>query len=153
MSVQDTIERNMVFSASRERVWAALTDPDKITKWFGTRAEFKSLTVGEAIMFGWDDDYNPGRIVEVDPPRRFAYRWSSFHVTEADKDKPMDELMTTLVTFTLEEVPEGTRLTLVESGFASLPAHVRKSQLGENITGWDGELKQLADYLESESAS
>jgi uncharacterized protein YndB with AHSA1/START domain len=41
----------------------------------------------------------------VDVPRRFSFRWS-------DEESPAEE---THVAFTLEEVPEGTRITVTES--------------------------------------
>jgi len=60
---------------------------------------------------------------------------------------PFDEMPTTLVTFKLDDVPEGTRMTLIESGFASLPEHLRRSSYQENSSGWDEELVDLAAYL------
>ena len=45
--------------------------------------------------------------------------------------------------FELEEIEGGTRLLLVESGFASLPAESRD----ENEAGWDEELGHLRNYL------
>ena len=50
---------------------------------------------------------------------------------------------TTRVEFTLDDHPEGTRLRLVESGFASLAAESRD----RNSRGWDRELGDLVAYL------
>jgi uncharacterized protein YndB with AHSA1/START domain len=77
MSIPNEIRREMVLSGNREKVWSAITDPARIAQWFGTRAEFKRLAVGEQIIFGWDDEVYQGLIAEVEPPRRFAYRWDS----------------------------------------------------------------------------
>jgi uncharacterized protein YndB with AHSA1/START domain len=144
--IQDTIERQMTFSVSQARVWAALTEPAQLTRWFGTRAEFNSLTPGAPIVFGWDDYTTRGVIVEVDPPRRFAYRWQSH---AADPQIPLDELPTTLVTFTLETMPAGTQLTVIESGFAALPTHLQQPEYAENSSGWTAELADLRAYLEA----
>jgi hypothetical protein len=65
----------------------------------------------------------------------FAYRWRPSKSDSA----------TTLVEFRLEEVPGGTRLHLVESGFAALLAESRQ----DNEFGWDDELGQLREFLAS----
>lgn len=59
----------------------------------------------------------------------------------------MDQGPTTTVRFTLESIPEGTRLNLVESGFASLPEGVRDRHLADNTKGWLEELDELAKHL------
>lgn len=146
MSVQDEIRREMNFPVARERVWTAITDPARLEQWFGTRAEFKRLVAGEPIIFGWDEQLCRGVIAEVEPPSRFAYRW---HSQTSDMETPFDEIPSTLVTFTLDEVPDGTRLTLVESGFASLPPTIRNAAFRENASGWDAELNDLQGYLET----
>jgi hypothetical protein len=51
------------------------------------------------------------------------------------------------VTFTLDEVADGTKLTLVESGFAALPDRARSKAYRENDSGWNAELKDLQGYL------
>ncbi|HET7855374.1 MAG TPA: SRPBCC domain-containing protein [Gaiellaceae bacterium] len=71
----------------------------------------------------------------VDPLERFAYRWEPGGASEGGP--------TTLVEFTLEEIPGGTRLTVVESGFSKFPA---KSRQG-NEFGWDSELGELRELL------
>ncbi|MCB9455344.1 MAG: SRPBCC domain-containing protein [Anaerolineaceae bacterium] len=147
MTVQDTIERAVVFPVSRDRVWTAITDPSQLEKWFGTKAEFKRLVVGEPMLFGWGpDEIYRGRIEVVEPMHHFAYRWNS---GKSDMETPFDDMPTTLVTFRLEDLPEGagTRLTLVESGFASLPDNLRDKQWQENRSGWDAEIADLAAHL------
>ena len=44
-------------------------------------------------------------------------------------------------------MPEGTRLRLVESGFASLPPELRGGSHERNTRGWQRELGELAQYL------
>jgi len=45
---------------------------------------------------------------------------------------------------------EGTRLTLVESGFSSLPAEVAESYVKRNQVGWSGALTNLEHTLQGE---
>ena len=56
----------------------------------------------------------------------------------------------TLVTFELEEAPEGTRLTITESGFDALPLERRAKAFTENEGGWVAQLSLIAKYLARE---
>ena len=133
MAMQDTIERQMTFRVPRETVWAAITQPEQIARWFGTGAELDLRPGGEGTLTWEDLGVTTSITVEaVDPPGRFAYRWQS------NRGGP-----TTLVEFRLEEIPNGTRLTLVESGFAQLGDDSRQG----NEYGWDEELGDLRAYL------
>jgi uncharacterized protein YndB with AHSA1/START domain len=134
VQVQDRIERQMTFPASREDVWAAITEPDQISRWFGTETELDLRPGGQGV-FRWDKTEVRVTVEEVDPPSRFSYRWEP---SQTPSGGP-----TTLVQFQLEEVEGGTRLSLVESGFANLPAESRR----ENEFGWDEELGNLRVYL------
>lgn len=150
MTLPDRIERVRIFLVSRERVWAALTQPEQFSQWFGIPVRM-DVRIGGEIRFMFEQYGNPaGVIEEVSPPHRFAYRW---HAPQAGADLslPVTQTYNTLVEFTLEEVAEGTRLTLVQSGFASLPASAIESYLKLNQRGWDGALTQLETYLRSEA--
>jgi len=61
-------------------------------------------------------------IERMDAERLFSYRWHP-HAVDASHDYSQEP--TTLVEFTLEDVPEGTRLTIVESGFDRIPGERR----------------------------
>lgn len=77
----------------------------------------------------------------VEPPRLFSWRWSQ----GAAGEEPADG-NATLVEFTLtEDDAGGTRLTLVESGFArlGLPADEVADRHGANSRNWPGKLEQL----------
>ena len=138
---EDRIERELVLPVAIERVWEALTDPAEVSEWFDIHTEI-DLRPGGAASFGWEKDGRFRAVVEeVDPPRRFAYRWC------LDRETPVGEGPTTRVEFTLEEASEGTRLRLVESGFASLPEGVRDRHLADNVSGWDESLGDLARHL------
>lgn len=140
MEPQDRIEREMTFAAARENVWAAITEPQQISKWFGTEAEL-DLRPGGAGVLRWDEVEVRVTIEEVTPPSRFSYRWEPSHTPSGGP--------TTLVEFELEEIPGGTRLSLVESGFARLPAESRQ----ENELGWDEELGHLREFLLAKAAA
>ena len=141
----DHIERTVTFSAPIERAWKAITEPQQISKWFGDHAEINNLRVGEEILFGWKEHNSHRAIIEeVDAPRRFAYRW---HAGQSDMNTPFDSAPSTLVTFTLEAIDGGTRLTVLETGFAALPEAIRERSLRDNTSGWQAELDDLSAYL------
>jgi uncharacterized protein YndB with AHSA1/START domain len=136
LEVVDTIERQMTFELPREVVWAAITEPDQLSRWFGTRAELDLRPGGEGT-FTWDElDVTTRVTIEaVEPPTRFAYRWEPSGSTRGGP--------TTLVEFRLEEIPDGTRLSLVESGFSQFGPESRQG----NEFGWDSELGELRVFL------
>jgi uncharacterized protein YndB with AHSA1/START domain len=86
----------------------------------------------------------------VERPHRFAFRWHASKETGGDPSLPVTQTSNTLVEFTLEEVAEGTRLTLVHSGFASLPGEAVESYLKLNQKGWNGALTNLERTLQGE---
>jgi hypothetical protein len=51
------------------------------------------------------------------------------------------------VELSLESVGDGTRLLLVESGFAALPEDAYDHRFEENSSGWTSELEDLSVYV------
>lgn len=150
-TVDDTtyaVTRIVLVRAHRTAVWAAITTPELITEWFGQKAEFDSIAVGVLGTMGFDGygDF-PVEITEVDEPHVFAFRWGQ-------DGKPISEETATLVRFTLDDDPDGTRLTLVESGFNRLAGddQNRRTRADENRGGWDVELDELVAFLEKQDS-
>ena len=50
----DSIERELILPVARERVWAALTQAQRLGAWFGTQATV-DLRPGGAVTFIWAD--------------------------------------------------------------------------------------------------
>lgn len=137
----DEIRRELVLEAPIDDVWEALTSPHQLKQWFGDSADI-DLRPGGRARFGWSefDAVTEAIIDVVDRPTRFAFRW------EALKDTPVEQA-STLVEFTLEPHGDGTRLTLVESGFAALPDDHYQGRFEENSSGWTAELADLKKHL------
>jgi uncharacterized protein YndB with AHSA1/START domain len=144
--MQDTIKRQMIFNSSRQKVWDAITKVEFICQWFSTDIDMPKLEVGEELTFRWSPPHGYSRaIIEiVEPITHFAYRWENQGV---DQSLPVSEVPKTLVSFVLDDVNEGTRLTLTESGFEALANAGVVFQ--ENSSGWDSELKELQDFIEA----
>jgi uncharacterized protein YndB with AHSA1/START domain len=122
-----------------ERVWRALTDPDALREWL-MDSTFVEARVGH--QFEFHTTPKPGfngtvycEVTAANPPHRLAYTWRGGWA------KP------TLVTYTLEPVPEGTRLRLEHTGFEGLGGLALSFLLGN---GWKKKIlhESLPDFLD-----
>ena len=142
--IADRIERTIDLPVPPERVWRAITIPDELSRWFSDRVHLDARVGGEIIL-EWNAYGRATGVVEVlDPPHTFAFRWRAHGVSP---EQPLAPDNSTLVTFTLVPTGEGTRMQLVETGFASLPAAIRAVAYRENVSGWRVELEELVAYL------
>src|SRR5690349_22705148 len=111
--VPEQIERETVIAAPVERVWALLTEAEHLGRWFADAGAEIDLRPGGAMALRFEGHGTVhGRVVEVEPPRRLAYRWGPLGDLTAENS--------TLVEFTLKPEGDGTRLRVVESGFDAL---------------------------------
>ena len=140
----DKITQTLDFPFAPERVWRAVTRPEELSNWFGQQVIMEPV-VGSDIVFIWKEHGRAtGRIEAFDPPHTFAFRWRAHGIPEV---APLAADNSTLVTFTFTPISEGTRLEVVETGFASLPDKIRAKVYQENNQGWQEELQDLVAYL------
>lgn len=151
--IPNTIERATLINASRERVWSVLSEPAFLGRWFGSGEPVKiDLRPGGLLLFDHGiHGVIPARIQTVEPPRLLSWRWSQ----GAAGEEP-DDSNATLVEFTLTEDDStgGTRLTMVESGFAhlGLPTEEVIDRRRANSQNWPGKLDQLRADCEQTTA-
>ena len=149
-STTDRIEKTMVLRAPRSRVWRALTDPAQFSEWFGVRLKDPfspgARVQGPVTSPGYEHLTMDITIDRVQPERLFSWRWQPGCDSNVDSTEPA-----TLVVFELEDVPEGTRLTVKESGFDRIPPARRSKAYRENDEGWTGQFKNLRKYLAPEA--
>jgi uncharacterized protein YndB with AHSA1/START domain len=153
MTSTDKIEEQVVLHAPRARVWRALTNPDELAAWFGVKLSTKTIAPGAHVLGhmafpGYEHLAFDVIIDEMVSERRFAWRW---HPNALDASVDYSAEPRTLVTFTLEDAPNGeTLLRVVESGFDALPGSRRAAAFLGNSNGWRGQLqKRLPSYLAS----
>lgn len=119
-----------------ERVWRALTDPDLLAEWLLPVVDL-GLEPGTRFTFvanpqpGWDGVVHC-RFLNIDPLRQLSYAW-------------VVGGLNTVVTFTLAATVEGTRLTIVQSGFRP----DQKKNLGGARYGWTMMAERLLGLLAS----
>jgi uncharacterized protein YndB with AHSA1/START domain len=138
------IRRTIRLDVARDRVWAALTEPELLNQWFGEGFDVTAFEVGGTGRIVYEDfgDF-PIEITEITPLETLAFRWSGIPAEELDE-------YSTLVTFTLTGDASSSELTVVESGFDTIPGgtRYRRDRLEQNREGWDVELDELAALLE-----
>ncbi len=140
----DSIEREIVIDASRDRVWSLLTEPEHVSRWFGD-STVADLRPGGALAFTWAEFGSHLGVVErIEPPSFFSYRWARSTGAEPVAGN------STLAEFTLIADGPRTRLRVVESGFASLDltSAEREQAVRANIEGWRRELDEFRAYAE-----
>ena len=95
-------------------MWAALTTAEGLGAWFGNEATIDLRPGGPARMTLTGGLTVEMRVERVEEPTVFGFTWPVYGLPEDDPRR-------TYVEFTLEPAGAGTRLTVVESGFAQLP--------------------------------
>ena len=128
MAFPDRIERTVEIAHPPARVWAALTTAEGLSAWFGQQAAIDLRPGGSASM-KWDSGHTADmRVERVEEPGVFGFTWHIFGLPEDDPRR-------TYVEFTLEPVGAGTRLTVIESGFAQLPDDAYRTAYDGNTQG------------------
>jgi uncharacterized protein YndB with AHSA1/START domain len=141
------IQASIEIHAPAHRVWAALTSPDEVNRWFTDRCEFEARPNGRVLYAWFGAEGNPpayvaasrhglaaeARIETWEPRRSFSLRpttrWPG------------------LVTFRLEELPDRTRLQLMHEGWPEKDEWYRAHE-----KGWTEALDLLKHYLEKPEA-
>src|SRR6478735_4139487 len=102
----DRIEKKILLSTPRARVWRALSDAAEFGQWFRVRLQgaFHAGTtiVGHITYPGYEHLKVEMQIVELVPERYFSYRWRP-NAVDPEKDYSAEPM--TLVEFTLDEAP------------------------------------------------
>ncbi len=142
MGFPDRIERTVYLGHPPAEVWAALTTAEGLGTWFGNDAAIDLRPGGLARMSWAGGPAVQMRVERVEEPSVFGFTWQIFGL-------PQDDPRRTYVEFTLEPAGEGTRLTVVESGFAQLPEDVCRKASDGNAEGWAKELDELSGYLDA----
>ena len=142
MGFPDHIERTVQLAHPPAKVWAALTTAEGLGAWFGDEATI-DLHPGGSARMKWTGRYTVEmRVERVEEPTVFGFTWQI-------EGLPEDDPRRTYVEFTLEPAGAGTRLTVVESGFAQLPEDVYRKTYDSHTKGWALELAELAGYLDA----
>lgn len=142
------IEKQILLRAPRTRAWRAITDASEFGSWFlvALEGQFEvGRTVGGRLTVPDYEHLTMSLVVgRMDPEEYFSYRWHPYAVDPAVdySTEPM-----TLVEFRLQETPEGTLLTIVESGFDQLPPGRRGEAFRMNEGGWTAQMENVRRHV------
>jgi uncharacterized protein YndB with AHSA1/START domain len=142
----DRIEREITIQAPVERVWSVLTEAEHLAGWFADAGAEIDLRPGGALVLRWEEHgVARARVEAVEPPHRFAYRWSAHHA-QGEEPAPGNS---TLVEFTLAAAGDATLLRVVETGFAALATSDEqvRSNYDDNLGGWTEMVGRIDAYV------
>ena len=145
----DRIEKRIILRAPCARVWRALSNAQEFGSWFGVdfgSASFapRAKVRGRITVPGYEHLTMEIVIERMEPGRVLSYRWHPYAV---DPQQDYSKEPMTLVEFKLREVPEGTLLTVTESGFDRIPLHRRAEAFRMNDQGWAGQVKNIDAHV------
>lgn len=141
-----TIERDIHVDAPPDVVFEVISRPEHMREWWPDDARFEPVAgaPGELV---WRDEESGATttvalaVVEVDPPKRFSFRWCF-----SEPDRSGQSL---LVTFDLTPTGDGTRLRMTETGFREMgwEVAVLEEQFHDHERGWDHYIPALGAYV------
>lgn len=109
----EKIERIVSLAATREEVWDALTQPQRLSDWFGADVIELNVRPGGRLVFRDGDGVVRRALVEsVEPPALFSFRWLAMEEGPGGETWPAPAAT---VEFRLTETSDGTELTVVET--------------------------------------
>jgi uncharacterized protein YndB with AHSA1/START domain len=124
------VERETMVEASPEEVWEALTDEDLLVEWMGPEVNLDPTEGGEIAVRDGEDE-RAGIVETMDEPERFAFTWSRPGEGES------------FVEFTIEALPGGSRVTVVETPIHSAATNTAAGSTAMAAEGWDSRLARL----------
>lgn len=146
--MENAIRKSIDLQVPVAKVWRALSEATRFGEWFRVRIEGEFApgkpARGRILYPGFGHLSWTVTVKEMRPEELFSFTWHPYAV-EADRDYSKEE--PTLVEFRLEPIPQGTRLTVTESGFERVPAVRRDEAYRMNEGGWAAQMVNLSVYL------
>lgn len=141
-----SIERDIHVEASPEVVFDVISRPEHLQEWWPDEARFEPVE-GAPGELTWRDAEGGDTmtvalaVVEVDPPRRFSFRWCY-----ADPGRSGPSL---LVTFDLVPAGGGTQVRMTETGFREMgwEVAVLEEQYRDHDSAWGHYIPALGAYV------
>jgi hypothetical protein len=81
----------------------------------------------------------------MEPERLFSFSWHPYAI---DPNQDYSGEPPTLVEFTLQSIPTGSLLRVLESGFDKLPNERRLEAFRMNDSGWSQQVRNIAGHVE-----
>ncbi len=144
----DRIVKTINLRAPVSRVWRALSDHHEFGQWFRVSLdgpfEAGCISTGKMTYPGYEHYPWLAVVERMEPENLLSFKWHDF---DEKSGIEISKQPSTLVEFRLEPIPQGTRLTITESGFDALPDHRRLEVLRGNTEGWNIQADNIAAYV------
>lgn len=144
----DRIEKSIELKAPISRVWRALTDHVEFGEWFKVKLDGPfapgKVSTGHITHPGYEHIKWTAVVQRMEPERLFSFTWHPYAI---DPKEDYSKETPTLVEFRLQKASDGTRLTLVESGFSKLPPGRLPDAFRMNDQGWSEQMKNIAKHV------
>jgi uncharacterized protein YndB with AHSA1/START domain len=124
------VERETMVEASPEEVWEALTDEDRLEEWLAPDVELDPNEGGEIAVRDGEDE-RAGTVETIEENERFAFTWSRPGEGES------------FVEFTIEALPGGSRVTVVETPTSSVATNTPAGFTATAAADWTSRLARL----------
>jgi len=134
--LQHSLDREIVIRARPERVFRYFTDSTRWAAWWGAGSTIDPARGGKVFVRYPNAVEAAGEVVEIDPPRKIVFTFGFA------SGQPIG-VGASLVTISLAEDPEGTRLRLVHQ-FAEAAAR------DQHVQGWRYQLSLFANVVADE---
>lgn len=134
------INKSIFIAASRETVWAYLTDKDKLGEWF--HPADANLVEGKPYALLGDANDSSSKMCWGDVLSAIEPSFLSYTFTV----KPMGGEMTT-VNWSLEDAAGGTKVTLTHEGIGEAAGEAALGLLMALDEGWDKHLSALRGIM------
>lgn len=146
--MSDRIEKQIDIKAPVARVWRAIADYREFGTWFRVAMEGPFVAGKEArgrITYpGKEHLMMTVAVQRIEPERLLSFTWHPYAI---DPNTDYSAEPSTLVEFILQPAADGTRLTVVESGFDALPPHRRDLAFRMNEGGWAIQVQNIAQHV------
>ena len=134
-----TLVREITINAPAAKVFAALTDPDQLPKWWGDDETYHCTSMERDLRVGgtWKttgvgtdggEFTVEGKYLAIDAPRLLEYSWLPSFGTPHDAE--------TVVRIELAESNGATHLRLTHSGFSSRESRDQHDAGWVSVLGW-----------------
>lgn len=139
-----TAHASIDIKASPSRVWEGLTNPDLVRQYLFGAEVISDWKVGSALTYRGEWEGNTyedtGEIVQIEPGKLLQATY--FSPLTGLPDLPENYM---LITYALEETPEGTRLSVTQERCRSEEARAQSE------SNWHGVLSNLKGLLEQQA--
>jgi uncharacterized protein YndB with AHSA1/START domain len=146
----DLVEADIHIAAPPERVFAAITDPQQVSQWWGKADTYRVTKWQGDLRVGgkWRSDgaaadgtpfHVSGEYLEIVPPTLLVHTWVASWTQE----------LKTVVRFELKAENDGTHVTLRHSGFAGHPEAKNHAQGWIRVLAWMQAFVEKGETIDS----